>query len=96
MSTKFLQSKIYFKNSQVCQDPNLFNINRIYHYTPEGTRESHPSVNDLQCTTRLAESWMSQIMDTRIGFLCPFQSVGIDYFAPAPLFSINNPTLMLF
>ena len=29
-------------------------INRIYHHTVEGTRESHPSVHDLQSTTRLA------------------------------------------
>ena len=28
-------------------------INRIYHYTPEVTRESHPSVHDLQSTTRI-------------------------------------------
>ena len=27
--------------------------NRIYHHTVEGTRESHPSVHDLQSTTRL-------------------------------------------
>ena len=58
--------------------------NRIYHYTPEGTKESHPSVHDLQSTTRLAESWMSQIMDTRMGFPCPFRGVVIDYFSPTP------------
>ena len=28
-------------------------INRIYHHTVEGTRESHPSAHDLQSTTRL-------------------------------------------
>ena len=71
-------------------------INRIYHYTPKGTRESHPSVLDLQSTTRLAESWMSQIMDTRMGFPCPFRSVVIDYFSPTPWFSINNPILTSF
>ena len=54
--------------------------NRIYHHTVEGTRESHPSVHDLQSTTRLAESWMLQIMDTRMGFPCPFHNVVIDYF----------------
>ena len=59
-------------------------INRIYHHTVEGTRESHPSVHDLQSTTRLAESWMLQIMDTRMGFPCPFHSVVIDYFSPTP------------
>ena len=45
--------------------------NRIYHYTPEGTRESHLSVHDLQSTTRFAELWMSQIMDTRMNSLVP-------------------------
>ena len=55
--------------------------NRIYHHTLEGTRESHPSVHGLQSTTRLAESWMLQIMDTRIGFTCPFHNVVIDYFS---------------
>ena len=58
--------------------------NIIYHHTVEGTRESHPSVHDLQSTTRLAESWMLQIMDTRMGFPCPFHSVVIDYFSPTP------------
>ena len=76
--------------------PVTYKINRIYHYTPEGTRESHPSVHDLPSTTRLAESWMSQIMDTRMGFPCPFRRVVIDYFSPTPLFSINKSILMSF
>ena len=59
-------------------------INRIYHHTVEGTRESHPCVHDLQSMTRLADSWMLQIMDTRMGFLCPFHNVVIDYFSPTP------------
>ena len=66
--------------------------NRIYHHTVEGTRESHPSVHDLQSTTsmtRLAESWMLQIMDTRMGFPCPFHNVVIGYFSPTP-FILNN------
>ena len=71
-------------------------INRIYHYTPEGTRESDPSVHDLQSTTRLAELRMSQIIDTRMGFPCPFRNVAIDYFSPTPLFSMNNPILTSF
>ena len=33
--------------------------NRIYHYAFEETRESHPSVHDLQSTTRFAELSMS-------------------------------------
>ena len=62
----------------------LQEINRIYHHIVEGTRESNPSVHDLQSTTRLAESWMLQIMDTRMGFPCPFHNVVIDYFSPTP------------
>ena len=46
----------------------------------EGTRESHPSVHDLQSTMRLAESWMLQILDTRMGFPPPSLNVVIDYF----------------
>ena len=66
--------------------PNIYTSgnNRIYHHTVEGTRESHPSVHDLQSTTRLAESLMFQIMDTRMGFPCPFHNVVIDYFFPTP------------
>ena len=45
----------------------LMEINRIYHNSVEGTRESNPSVHDLQSKTRLAESLMLQIMDTRMG-----------------------------
>ena len=36
--------------------PFLFQIvnkDTIYHYVAKGTRESHPSVHDLQSTTRL-------------------------------------------
>ena len=43
-------------------------INIIYHHVAGETRESHPSVQDLQSTTRLVESWMLQILDTRMGF----------------------------
>ena len=57
-------------------------INRIYHHTVEEIRESHPSAHDFQSTTRLAESWLLQIMDTRMGFTCPFHNVVIDYFSP--------------
>ena len=44
-------------------------------------RESYPSVHDLQSTTRLAESWMLQILDTRMGFPSPSLNVVIDYFS---------------
>ena len=46
-----------------------------------GTRESHLSVQDLQSTTRFAELWMLQILDTRMGFLSPSLNVMIDYFS---------------
>ena len=54
-------------------------INRILHHIEGGTRESHPSVQDLQSTTRLAESWMLKIVDTRMGFPSPSLNVVIDY-----------------
>ena len=31
-----------------------------------------------------AKSWKLQMMDTRIGFPCPFHNVVIDYFSPTP------------
>ena len=56
--------------------------------TPEGTRESHPSVHDLQSTTsfacnprRVLPSWMSQILDTGMGFPSPSPNVVFDYFS---------------
>ena len=50
----------------------------INHYTPEGTRESHPRVHDLG-HPRLGKSHHGlQIMDTGMGFPCSFQSVVID------------------
>ena len=66
-------------------------INRIYHHVGGGTRESHPSVQDLQSTTRLAESWMLQIFDTRMGFPSHSRNVVIDYFSPTcKMYQINN------
>ena len=52
-------------------------INIIYHHIVEWTRKSH----DLRSTKRLAESWMLQIIDMRMGFPCPFHNVAIDYFS---------------
>ena len=44
----------------------------------EGTRASHPRVHDLQ-HPRLGKPHRGlQIMDTRMGFPCPFHSVVID------------------
>ena len=66
-------------------------INRIYHHVAGGTRESHPSVQDLQTTTMLTESWMLQILDTRIGFPSPSHNVVFDYFSPSCNgYKINN------
>ena len=39
-------------------------------------REIHPSDKDLQSSTRLAESWMLQIFDTRVDFPVSVQSSG--------------------
>ena len=65
--------------------------NRIYHHVAGGTRESHPSVQDLQSTTRISESWMLQILDTRMGFPRPSRNVVIDYFSPTcKMHKINN------
>ena len=36
-------------------------------------------------------AWMLQIMDTRIGFPCPFRNVVIDYFSPTLLIYNKNP-----
>ena len=48
------------------------------HYIPEGTRESHPRVHDLR-HPRLGKPRRGlQIMDTQMGFPCPFWSVVID------------------
>ena len=44
-------------------------------------REIHPSVKDLQSTTRLAESWMLQIFDTRVDYPVPVQSRGWLFFS---------------
>ena len=40
-----------------------YNRTYMYHHIVVGTRESHLSFQDLQSTTRLAESWMLQILD---------------------------------
>ena len=50
----------------------------INHHIVEGTRESHPRVHDLQ-HPRLGKPRRGlQIMGTRMGFPCPFNSVVID------------------
>ena len=49
----------------------------INHYTPEGTRESHPCVYDLRRPRPGKPRRGLQIKDTRMGFPCPFRSVVI-------------------
>ena len=50
----------------------------IKHHIEGGTRESHPRVQDL-LHPRLGKPRRGlQILDTRMGFLCPFRSVEID------------------
>ena len=62
-------------------------------------REIHPSAKDLQSTTRLAESWMLHIFDTRVDFPVPVQSGGWLFFSYpllkliaewSPLFCFRN------
>ena len=53
------------------------------HYTPEGIRESHPYVHDLRHPRLCKRRHMLQIMDTRMGFPCPFRSVVIDSISPS-------------
>ena len=50
----------------------------INHHIVEGTRESHPRVHDLQHPQLGKPRHGLQIMDTRMGFPCPFHSVVID------------------
>ena len=45
----------------------------------KGTRESHPRVHGLQHPQLGKPRRGLQIMDTRMGFPCPSQSVVIDY-----------------
>ena len=77
--------------------PVSIQINRINHYTVEGTRESHLSDHGLQYTTRLVMSWIFQIMGIRIGFPCSLRSVIMIYhFSPSPLFPETYPILITF
>ena len=50
----------------------------INHHIAEGTRESHPRVNDLQYPRLSKPRRGLQIMDTRIDFSCPVYNVVID------------------
>ena len=47
------------------------------HYVSRAAREYHGIAQDLQSTTRLAELWMLQILDTRMGFPTPSCNVVI-------------------
>ena len=50
----------------------------INHHIVEGTRESHPRVHDLQHPRLCKPRRGLQVIDTRMGFPCPFHSVVID------------------
>ena len=52
------------------------------HDTPEGTREFHPRDHDLRHPRFGKPRHGLQIMDTQMGFPCPFWSVVIDYIIP--------------
>ena len=58
----------------------------IIHYTPEGTREFHPRVHELRHPRLGKPRRRLQIMDTRMGFPCPFRSVVIDSIIPWDFF----------
>ena len=58
----------------------------INHHIVEGTRESNPRVHDLQHPRLGKPRCGLQIMDTRIGFPCPFHSVVIDSISPASVY----------
>ena len=61
----------------------------INHHIVEGTRESHPRVHDLQ-HPRLGKPRRGlQIMDTRMGFPCPFHSVVIDSIILSATFTVR-------
>ena len=56
----------------------------INHHIVKGTRKSHLRVHDLQ-HPRLGKPRRGlQIMDTRMGFPCPFHSVVIDSISLSP------------
>ena len=52
-------------------------------------RKIHPSVKDLQSTTRLAKSWKLHIFDTRVDFPVPVQSGGWLFFLLSLLIAVR-------
>ena len=54
----------------------------INHHIAKGTRESNPRVHDLQHQGLGKAHLELQIMDTRMGFPCPFRNVVIDSINP--------------
>ena len=50
---------------------------QMYQTLSSYSLQLHMSIQDLQYQTRLAESWMLQIMDARTKFPCPLDSVVI-------------------
>ena len=73
----------------------LGEINSIYHHIAEGIRESR--VSKIRNPRRgLAESWVLQIMDTRIEFPGPFRNVMIDYLSLSLFIFYESPMLTSF
>ena len=58
-------------------------------------KEIHPSVKDLQSTTRLAESWKLHIFDTRVDLLVPVHRGGWLFFSYPFLIAVRNPLFYL-
>ena len=67
----------------------------IKHHIEEGTRESHPRVQDLQ-HPRLGKPRRGlQILDTRMGFPRPSLNVVLDYISPIYPFHLNNHSITI-
>ena len=70
-------------------------INIIYHDIKGGTQESHLNSQDLLSMTKLAQSWMLQNSDARMGFSSPSRNVVIDYFSPSFFNNIFKTSLTM-
>ena len=79
----------YFRDGSVHSERIIESTTTLYR-----DREIHPSVKDLQSTTRLAESWKLHFFDTRVDFPVPVQVV-VDYFSPIPFKRCKNPLVLL-
>ena len=68
----------------------------VYQQIWEGTWDSHPCVHDLQHSQLGKTCRRLQIIDTRMGFLCPFCNVlRVDVFFRSPISVSHNLTEIL-